>query len=452
MVRFSVLQLSQLSRLSPAAARRRLLGVDLDEKAMLAEGLALIGLIDARGDHLEAGYTSMHAYCVGALRMSGDRALKRLQAARLARRFPAVLERVADGRLTVTTVCELAPHLTDANAGALLEAAAYHAQLEVRQIARSWSGRQGGTAAEHVSSPAAAHADPQVSASAASPAGAPDFALAPPGPASSHAVPHVNSPIRRGQVSRDGQGNYVLRLTFTPAQHADLSAAQDLLAHAVRDGDPTEVVARALAHFVTHLCRRRFGAGTGGNATTLPASPARALPRGRAIPIALRRVVAERDGHACTFVGVTGHRCGATRGLQFDHLIPLAQGGATTAANLRLLCAAHNRHEARRLLGSERVRRQRERSDRQRARDAEAKRRELQRQSDREARAQARSRANELIPALRHLGFTRQEASEGAQSAEAIANEPLEARLRLALKTLTRPVLDRGERRGRAAG
>jgi hypothetical protein len=52
--------------------------------------------------------------------------------------------------------------------------------------------------------------------------------------------------------------------------------------------------------------------------------------------IELRRAVFERDGGKCT-------ECGSTFDLQYDHVIPVALGGATTADNLELLCADCNR-------------------------------------------------------------------------------------------------------------
>ena len=82
-----------LSRLTSGAARHRLETVDLEEKSCLAEGLALIALIDRRRDFLEAGYASMHAYGTGKLGWSDDRTLRRIQAARLAQRVPLLLER-----------------------------------------------------------------------------------------------------------------------------------------------------------------------------------------------------------------------------------------------------------------------------------------------------------------------------------------------------------------------
>ena len=97
-----------VDHLSPLAARRRLEEVDLEEKSRLAEGLALIALIDSRGDYLEAGYSCMQRYCIEHLRMSEAKTLRRLQAARLGRKFPQVFERISDGRLSVSNACDIA--------------------------------------------------------------------------------------------------------------------------------------------------------------------------------------------------------------------------------------------------------------------------------------------------------------------------------------------------------
>jgi 5-methylcytosine-specific restriction endonuclease McrA len=65
-----------------------------------------------------------------------------------------------------------------------------------------------------------------------------------------------------------------------------------------------------------------------------------AHPRGRRNPIPreVRRAVFERDGGKCT-------ECGSTFDLQYDHVIPVALGGATTVENLQLLCADCNREK-----------------------------------------------------------------------------------------------------------
>ncbi len=54
------------------------------------------------------------------------------------------------------------------------------------------------------------------------------------------------------------------------------------------------------------------------------------------IPAELRRVVFERDGGRCV-------QCGSNFDLQYDHILPVALGGATTVENLQILCAECNR-------------------------------------------------------------------------------------------------------------
>jgi hypothetical protein len=73
--------------------------------------------------------------------------------------------------------------------------------------------------------------------------------------------------------------------------------------------------------------------------------------RSRRIPAAVRREVWRRDEGRCRFSGESGP-CNATRGLEIDHVVPWSKGGRSDlAANLRLLCRAHNQSEAVRLLG-----------------------------------------------------------------------------------------------------
>lgn len=57
------------------------------------------------------------------------------------------------------------------------------------------------------------------------------------------------------------------------------------------------------------------------------------------IPSDLRRSVFERDGGRCV-------ECGSNFDLQYDHVLPVAHGGATTVENLQLLCADCNRRKS----------------------------------------------------------------------------------------------------------
>jgi len=57
------------------------------------------------------------------------------------------------------------------------------------------------------------------------------------------------------------------------------------------------------------------------------------------IPENVRILVWKRDGGRCV-------QCGSQENLEFDHIIPLARGGGSTARNIQLLCEACNRRKS----------------------------------------------------------------------------------------------------------
>jgi 5-methylcytosine-specific restriction endonuclease McrA len=54
------------------------------------------------------------------------------------------------------------------------------------------------------------------------------------------------------------------------------------------------------------------------------------------IPSPVRLFVWQRDGGKCV-------ECGRKENLEFDHIIPLAEGGSSTERNVQLLCERCNR-------------------------------------------------------------------------------------------------------------
>ncbi|MGH7730155.1 MAG: hypothetical protein ACRENJ_02795 [Candidatus Eiseniibacteriota bacterium] len=111
-----------LSHLSDATLLRDLATIVSRERTATAEVFAHIAEVDERGLYRPAAYPSMFAYCVGELHLSEDAAFKRIKAARAARRFPAIFDAVAHGRLHLSAVVLLAPHLTEETAEDLLAA------------------------------------------------------------------------------------------------------------------------------------------------------------------------------------------------------------------------------------------------------------------------------------------------------------------------------------------
>ncbi|HEV7502446.1 MAG TPA: HNH endonuclease, partial [Vicinamibacteria bacterium] len=69
------------------------------------------------------GHGSRFTYCTNVLRLSEDATCNRIQAARACRRFPVLLDRLASGALSLTTVRMLGPCVTPENHQAVLERA-----------------------------------------------------------------------------------------------------------------------------------------------------------------------------------------------------------------------------------------------------------------------------------------------------------------------------------------
>src|SRR5262245_25941362 len=111
--------------LTDAVVSRRLDTTVSQRWTNTAELLACLASFDERRLYLPAGYPSMYAYCLEKLHFSDDVILKRLQAARTARKFPALFPALAEGRLHQTAVRLLAPYLHSENVDDLIREATH---------------------------------------------------------------------------------------------------------------------------------------------------------------------------------------------------------------------------------------------------------------------------------------------------------------------------------------
>src|SRR5207237_3951501 len=77
--------------------------------------LVHLGEIDERKLYLGWSFPSMFAFCVGELGFSEDVACNRIDRARAARRWPAILDALRFGKVHLAGLRLLAPHLTTEN-------------------------------------------------------------------------------------------------------------------------------------------------------------------------------------------------------------------------------------------------------------------------------------------------------------------------------------------------
>lgn len=320
-----------LTDLSDTALSETLLSLAAAGRGTTVELIRHLAEFEARRLHLAAGYPSLFAYCLDVLHLSEAETCNRIEAARAALRFPVILDGLRDGRLSLTTVRLLAPHLTSENHSELLDSGAHARKRDVEAlIARHFPRPDIATSIRRVAQ--APSPEPhQLLGTPTEPLrrSASPLSPAPPPP-----------PRRPAKVAPLSEARCEFRFT-APARARDrLQQAQDLLRHAIASGDVGEIFDRALGLLIDDaLC-------TKAAKVPVPRPGRTSKPGSRCIPAQVRREVWRRDECRCAFVGNGGRRCSSTAFLEFHHVKPFGIDGPSTAGNIELRCRAHNAYEA----------------------------------------------------------------------------------------------------------
>lgn len=112
------------------------------ERESTVEVLRHLGEVDRRRAVEKTATPSLFVYCVRELGYSEGAAYRRIHAARCAREFPRIYILLRWGRLTLTTVSLLAPHLRRENYRPLLEQACGMTKLEVERLVTTLEPRR----------------------------------------------------------------------------------------------------------------------------------------------------------------------------------------------------------------------------------------------------------------------------------------------------------------------
>ncbi len=401
-----------LSHLADHVLLRDLTALVSQERTTTATLLAHLAEVDARKLYLPAAYPSMHAWCVGELHLSEDAASKRIHAARAARQFPAIFPALADGRLHLSAVVLLAPHLTEETAEELLAVAAHRTKGEIEvMLAQRFPRPDLPTRVQAIAPSRLAneHAPGHVEASP-----------------EQHAPGHVGSSSPRAKVAPLSSERFALQVTIAQGTHDKLRRAQELLGHAVPSGDVAQVLDRALDALLAQLEKRKCAAAS-------RPGPRRRSENERHVPADVRRKVWQRDGGQCTFESDRGKRCEARTRLELDHVEAVGRGSIATTDGIRLRCQAHNQFTAEQTYGTEFMRHKREEARRrtEQAREAVGAR-------TRPEAAEAPTADQDVTPWLRALGFRADEARRAAALCdERIPDASLEERVKFACSSFS---------------
>jgi hypothetical protein len=370
--------LAETAGLSDADLLRRVVALAGRERAATVELVAHLAELDARRLYLGEGFGSLFGYCIGALRLAEHAAYNRIEAARASRRFPSILDFLADGSLNVSTVRLIAPHLQPETFDAVVAQAKGKSKREVEVLVARLAPRPdvaasvrklptalpptGVSSADRPATPSGGLGQNAQPATPAVPAAAVFRSdSAPHGEAqtvpcllaggdragsSGEAAPERSA--ARPVVTPLAPGRYRVQFTIGEATHGRLRQAQELLRREIPNGDPGAIFDRALALLLEDVVRKKL-AVTPRPRDAKPEGRKQASSTGkrsRHIPARVRRAAWRRDGGRCAFTAPNGQRCTERAFLEFHHREPYFIGGKATVPNISLRCRAHNVYEA----------------------------------------------------------------------------------------------------------
>jgi hypothetical protein len=318
-----------------------------------------------------------------------------------------LLTMLADGRLHLTAIVMLAPHLTRENRDGLLERAAHLSKRQIAEIIAeiapqadvpavmrklpergmaSTAGLLGAPSRgedpmldlgpdptlEHrpdgVAAPEpGARRDGAAVSQNASQCGSPSqttavacdastvaaFSGASASPVPPPTIASVSSPaavafrVSATVVQPLSPGRYKVQFTASAEFREKLEKLRALMGARGPDGDLAAVIEQAVTEKLERLEARRFRrtkAARKGPAET--ETQPDLSQTSRHIPATVRRDVSERDGGRCRYVDGQGRRCAERNHLEFHHRHPFGFGGDHSVANVRLMCRAHNAYLA----------------------------------------------------------------------------------------------------------
>ena len=356
-------ELSGLSDDELLASTRRIVG---RSNQLLAALLAHLGEVEARGIYRVRGCASVYTYCVYELRMPEDAAFRRARAARIAREYPVVLDKIAAGEIHLTALLMLGPHLTEENHRNVLERAKHRTKKEIARLVRMLDPLPSVPSVVEplgpIRSPLAIRTNPTWGEFTAGlcghvrqlePGDRPsewidpdedafaDDATGREGPLGAEVVPQdpaLELAAKTSDASDPGAEpsfapeRYKVQFTATQEYVDLLEEARDLLAHAVPNRSLEEVHLRAMRLLVQELKKRKY-AVTNKSETHRSKNTREQEEGGEPNP----------------------RRCRETSYLELHHDKPHARRGPPTESNLWLRCRAHNELAAEEDFGRELV-------------------------------------------------------------------------------------------------
>ena len=332
-------EFKSFSNISDDELLRRLSELLQKSRRVESELVAHIGEVDARRLYAREAASSMFAYCTDVLHLSEHEAYLRIGAARASRKHPVLLEMLAEGRLHLSAIARLGPHLTEANRGSVLARAVGKPMKEIEELIAELAPK------------------PDVPATIRKLPARRDQGEVPPLELVSKRVTNLHtptarpeSPAQRPVVKPLSPARYKVQFTASAELHEKLNRLQALMRSSVPGGDLAAIIDEAVTEKLERLEARRFAKT---KAPRKGLEQTNTSPTSRYIPAPVKRAVQERDGDQCAFVDEKGRRCASRDRLEFHHREPFGRGGDHSLKNIQLMCRTHNGYLAEREYGQE---------------------------------------------------------------------------------------------------
>jgi len=322
-----------LQSIADDALLLRLTELTQQSRRVEAHLLVHIAEVDARRLYAREASPSMFAYATEQLHLSEAEACLRIAAARASREHPALLAMLGDGRLHLSAIALLAPHLTLANRDEVLRKAAHRSKRQIEELVAELSPQPDATAqirklperfvshkAAVATQPVAPVSGAAVAASISAGDGCPNghFRLDEAATADQPRPSGVNAPIelrldgveaaaepcpvravdaaspaRAATIEPLSPARYKVQFTASATLREKLERLRALMRTSVPDGDLAAIVEAAVTEKLQRLGARRFGTARKPRKTLAQsdtsASASRHIPRGEASGARARR-------------------------------------------------------------------------------------------------------------------------------------------------------------------
>jgi hypothetical protein len=316
--------------LSDHELERRLLRFVAVESEATADIVEHIAEFELRRLFAPKRFPTMFEYCTKTFGYSEGAAYLRIYAGRLSIQYPEILDLLRTRRLHLTAIRTVGPHLKPSNFRKLIIQSLSKTERELKFLIAKVSPKP--EPAEVV------RHEPRAELPI------PPMPAMPPAPSTTEAISHA-APAEPSRARIEPLTPQRVRFAFTGSEDflKNVERVRQLLRHKYPAGTLEDVFAETVECFLDARDPARKARAAKPRATN---------PRRRSIPVWIRDIVFKRDGGRCTYTSSDGLRCEERGGLEYDHILPWAKGGASNdPANVRLLCRTHNALEAARIFG-----------------------------------------------------------------------------------------------------